>query len=177
MGSIAQSVLSQCNKLENNLEKSSQDGDQQTTPNQVIFSGSGVLSVKSPTTISQPSTPQGMVLICAVCGDNAACQHYGVRTCEGCKGFFKRTVQKNAKYVCLADKNCPVDKRRRNRCQFCRFQKCLMVGMVKEVVRTDSLKGRRGRLPSKPKSPQETSASVPVSLITALVRAQVDTSP
>ncbi|KAK7467917.1 hypothetical protein BaRGS_00036842, partial [Batillaria attramentaria] len=71
-------------------------------------------------------------LLCAVCGDNAACQHYGVRTCEGCKGFFKRTVQKNAKYVCLADKNCPVDKRRRNRCQFCRFQKCLAVGMVKE---------------------------------------------
>lgn len=50
-----------------------------------------------------------------------------------CLGFFlQRTVQKNAKYVCLADKNCPVDKRRRNRCQFCRFQKCLSVGMVKE---------------------------------------------
>lgn len=46
--------------------------------------------------------------------------------------FLQRTVQKNAKYVCLADKNCPVDKRRRNRCQFCRFQKCLSVGMVKE---------------------------------------------
>ena len=39
----------------------------------------------------------GSGLLCAVCGDNAACQHYGVRTCEGCKGFFKRTVQKNAK--------------------------------------------------------------------------------
>ncbi|XP_040213874.1 nuclear receptor subfamily 4 group A member 2 isoform X2 [Rana temporaria] len=99
--------------------------------------------------------------LCAVCGDNAACQHYGVRTCEGCKGFFKRTVQKNAKYVCLANKNCPVDKRRRNRCQYCRFQKCLVVGMVKEVVRTDSLKGRRGRLPSKPKSPQEPSPPSP----------------
>nr|NVI74491.1 hormone receptor-like in 38 [Cucujiformia] len=107
----------------------------------------------------------------------AACQHYGVRTCEGCKGFFKRTVQKGSKYVCLADKACPVDKRRRNRCQFCRFQKCLMVGMVKEVVRTDSLKGRRGRLPSKPKSPQESPPSPPVSLITALVRAYVDTTP
>jgi len=49
--------------------------------------------------------------------------------------------------------------------------------MVKEVVRTDSLKGRRGRLPSKPKSPQESPHSPPVSLITALVRAHVDTSP
>jgi hypothetical protein len=71
-------------------------------------------------------------LLCAVCGDTAACQHYGVRTCEGCKGFFKRTVQKASKYVCLANRECIVDKRRRNRCQFCRFQKCLAVGMVKE---------------------------------------------
>ncbi|CAL8108314.1 unnamed protein product [Calicophoron daubneyi] len=86
---------------------------------------------------------------CLVCGDTAACQHYGVRTCEGCKGFFKRTIQKNAQYVCLQSKNCVVDKRRRNRCQYCRFQKCLKVGMVKEVVRRDSLKGRRGRLSSK----------------------------
>ncbi|XP_044309033.1 nuclear receptor subfamily 4 group A member 3 isoform X3 [Varanus komodoensis] len=120
---------------------------------------------------------------CAVCGDNAACQHYGVRTCEGCKGFFKRTVQKNAKYVCLANKNCPVDKRRRNRCQYCRFQKCLSVGMVKEVVRTDSLKGRRGRLPSKPKSPlqqepsQPSPPSPPVSMMNALMRALSDSAP
>lgn len=121
--------------------------------------------------------PQSPSQLCAVCGDTAACQHYGVRTCEGCKGFFKRTVQKGSKYVCLADKSCPVDKRRRNRCQFCRFQKCLVVGMVKEVVRTDSLKGRRGRLPSKPKSPQESPPSPPVSMITALVRAHVDSTP
>ncbi|XP_054717299.1 nuclear receptor subfamily 4 group A member 2-like [Uloborus diversus] len=129
---------------------------------------------------SSPGVPESTPppsMLCAVCGDNAACQHYGVRTCEGCKGFFKRTVQKNAKYVCLGNKDCPVDKRRRNRCQFCRFQKCLAVGMVKEVVRTDSLKGRRGRLPSKPKSPQESPPSPPVSTITALVRAHVDTTP
>ncbi|CAB3365101.1 Hypothetical predicted protein [Cloeon dipterum] len=119
----------------------------------------------------------GTSQLCAVCGDTAACQHYGVRTCEGCKGFFKRTVQKGSKYVCLADKNCPVDKRRRNRCQFCRFQKCLIVGMVKEVVRTDLLKGRRGRLPSKSKTLHESPPSPPVSLITALVRAHLDTSP
>ncbi|XP_026114838.1 nuclear receptor subfamily 4 group A member 2 [Carassius auratus] len=130
--------------------------------------------VASPPARGSPSS-EGL---CAVCGDNAACQHYGVRTCEGCKGFFKRTVQKNAKYVCLANKNCPVDKRRRNRCQYCRFQKCLVVGMVKEVVRTASLKGRRGRLPSKPKSPQEIPVSVtPVNLLNALVKAHIDSSP
>ncbi|KAK7884918.1 hypothetical protein WMY93_028041 [Mugilogobius chulae] len=115
---------------------------------------------------------------CAVCGDNASCQHYGVRTCEGCKGFFKRTVQKNSKYVCLANKDCPVDKRRRNRCQFCRFQKCLAVGMVREVVRTDSLKGRRGRLPSKPKVISDSSsASSPVNMMASLVRAHIDSNP
>ncbi|XP_019931953.2 probable nuclear hormone receptor HR38 isoform X3 [Aedes albopictus] len=133
--------------------------------------------VGSATPAPRGPTPQCPSQLCAVCGDTAACQHYGVRTCEGCKGFFKRTVQKGSKYVCLADKACPVDKRRRNRCQFCRFQKCLAVGMVKEVVRTDSLKGRRGRLPSKPKSPQESPPSPPVSMITALVRAHVDTTP
>ncbi|TWW57036.1 nuclear receptor subfamily 4 group A member 1 isoform X1 [Takifugu flavidus] len=123
-------------------------------------------------------SPSGTESCCAVCGDNASCQHYGVRTCEGCKGFFKRTVQKNSKYVCLANKDCPVDKRRRNRCQFCRFQKCLAVGMVREVVRTDSLKGRRGRLPSKPKAVQEVTTSVsPVSMIASLVRAHIDSNP
>ncbi|XP_066528349.1 nuclear receptor subfamily 4 group A member 1 isoform X2 [Hoplias malabaricus] len=123
-------------------------------------------------------SPTGNEGCCAVCGDNASCQHYGVRTCEGCKGFFKRTVQKNAKYVCLTNKDCPVDKRRRNRCQFCRFQKCLAVGMVKEVVRTDSLKGRRGRLPSKPKPVQETaSVSSPMNIIASLVSAHVDSNP
>ncbi|UJR30307.1 hypothetical protein I4U23_017844 [Adineta vaga] len=112
--------------------------------------------------------------LCAVCQDTAQCQHYGVRTCEGCKGFFKRTVQKNAKYVCLADKNCPVDKRRRNRCQYCRFQTCLAVGMDKEVVRTDALKGRRGRLPSKPKSP---SSRQPNSFQTQFCRFYNDSIP
>ncbi|XP_063071066.1 nuclear receptor subfamily 4 group A member 1 isoform X2 [Engraulis encrasicolus] len=128
----------------------------------------------SPKTRS-PTSNEGR---CAVCGDNASCQHYGVRTCEGCKGFFKRTVQKNAKYVCLANKDCPVDKRRRNRCQFCRFQKCLAVGMVKEVVRTDSLKGRRGRLPSKPKNvPDSNASNAPMNIISSLVRAHIDSNP
>ncbi|XP_026487570.1 probable nuclear hormone receptor HR38 isoform X2 [Vanessa tameamea] len=146
---------------------------QASAPSSASSSPGGQPQENTASRAAPPSPSQ----LCAVCGDTAACQHYGVRTCEGCKGFFKRTVQKGSKYVCLAEKSCPVDKRRRNRCQFCRFQKCLAVGMVKEVVRTDSLKGRRGRLPSKPKCPQESPPSPPISLITALVRAHVDTSP
>uniref|UniRef100_A0A8C5MFL2 Nuclear receptor subfamily 4 group A member 2 n=1 Tax=Leptobrachium leishanense TaxID=445787 RepID=A0A8C5MFL2_9ANUR len=139
-----------------------------------ISLGQGPVLLDSPLSPSKAHSPGSNEGRCAVCGDNASCQHYGVRTCEGCKGFFKRTVQKNAKYICLANKDCPVDKRHRNLCQFCHFQKCLAVGMVKEVVRTDSLKGRRGRLPSKPK--QSTDSS-PVSLINSLVRAHIDSIP
>ncbi|XP_026157839.1 nuclear receptor subfamily 4 group A member 2-like [Mastacembelus armatus] len=136
--------------------------------------GHHFMDYQSPSAPSRgPLSSEGL---CAVCGDNAACQHYGVRTCEGCKGFFKRTVQKNAKYVCLAAKSCPVDKRRRNRCQYCRFQKCLAVGMVKEVVRTDGLKGRRGRLPSKPKTLPD-SSSPAGTLLSALIRAHMESNP
>ncbi|XP_072308652.1 probable nuclear hormone receptor HR38 [Eucyclogobius newberryi] len=138
-------------------------------------------SLKNPLPVEEgvvsPKSHGGSEGRCAVCGDNASCQHYGVRTCEGCKGFFKRTVQKNAKYVCLANKDCPVDKRRRNRCQFCRFQKCLAVGMVKEVVRTDSLKGRRGRLPSKPKTAEPSSSGASVNIISSLVEAHLQSNP
>ncbi|XP_044020416.1 nuclear receptor subfamily 4 group A member 1 isoform X2 [Aphidius gifuensis] len=155
---------------------STSSGSNQESPKSRVNGSNNISSVPSPG-CGNERAPQSPSQLCAVCGDTAACQHYGVRTCEGCKGFFKRTVQKGSKYVCLAERSCPVDKRRRNRCQFCRFQKCLKVGMVKEVVRTDSLKGRRGRLPSKPKSPQEPPPSPPISLITALVRAHVDTTP
>ena len=44
-------------------------------------------------------------------------------------------------------------------------------------MRTDSLKGRRGRLPSKPKSPQDSPPSPPQNIVSALVRAHVDTTP
>ncbi|KIH50585.1 zinc finger, C4 type [Ancylostoma duodenale] len=44
----------------------------------------------------------------------------------------KRTVQKASKYACAGNRNCPIEKRYRSRCQACRFQKCLNVGMVKE---------------------------------------------
>lgn len=53
-------------------------------------------------------------------------------SCEGCKGFFKRTVRKDLTYTCRDNRDCIIDKRQRNRCQYCRYQKCLTVGMKKE---------------------------------------------
>jgi len=44
------------------------------------------------------------------------------------------------------------------------------------VVRTDSLKGRRGRLPSKPKIAQVTPFFPPLSTLAALVKAHTETS-
>lgn len=35
-------------------------------------------------------------------------------------------------YTCHRDKNCQINKVTRNRCQYCRLQKCFEVGMSKE---------------------------------------------
>ena len=47
-------------------------------------------------------------------------------------GFFKRTVQNKKIYSCIDSHSCLIDKTQRKRCPYCRFQKCLMVGMKLE---------------------------------------------
>uniref|UniRef100_A0A8C5QG48 Retinoic acid receptor RXR n=1 Tax=Leptobrachium leishanense TaxID=445787 RepID=A0A8C5QG48_9ANUR len=83
-----------------------------------------------------PGHPNGGALgakrLCAICGDRSSGKHYGVYSCEGCKGFFKRTIRKDLTYTCRDNKDCVVDKRQRNRCQYCRYQKCLATGMKRE---------------------------------------------
>ncbi|TRY85582.1 hypothetical protein DNTS_010163 [Danionella cerebrum] len=89
-----------------------------------------------------PAQPTGTTLsltkhICAICGDRSSGKHYGVYSCEGCKGFFKRTVRKELTYTCRDNKECIIDKRQRNRCQYCRYQKCLAMGMKREAVQEE----------------------------------------
>uniref|UniRef100_UPI00398EDC38 estrogen-related receptor gamma-like n=1 Tax=Pristiophorus japonicus TaxID=55135 RepID=UPI00398EDC38 len=81
--------------------------------------------------------------LCLVCGDVASGYHYGVASCEACKAFFKRTIQGNIDYSCPARNECEITKRRRKSCQSCRFMKCLKVGMMKEGVRLDRVRGGR----------------------------------
>lgn len=48
------------------------------------------------------------------------------------QGFFKRSVQNNKNYTCAEQQSCQINLSQRKRCPFCRFQKCLTVGMKKE---------------------------------------------
>ena len=71
---------------------------------------------------------------CPICGDKISGFHYGIFSCESCKGFFKRTVQNRKNYVCLRGAACPVTIATRKKCPACRFDKCLQKGMKLEGI-------------------------------------------
>ncbi|KAH7932228.1 hypothetical protein HPB51_029461 [Rhipicephalus microplus] len=73
---------------------------------------------------------------CPICGDRISGFHYGIFSCESCKGFFKRTVQNKKHYVCLRGAACPVAVATRKKCPACRFDKCLRTGMKLEESRS-----------------------------------------
>jgi len=97
----------------------------------------------SPTSRRSPTLPQNVsrpqvnygVEMCVVCGDRASGRHYGAISCEGCKGFFKRSIRKQLGYQCRGNQDCEVTKHHRNRCQYCRLQKCLAMGMRSDSPR------------------------------------------
>ncbi|GLD64339.1 nuclear receptor subfamily 1 group D member 1-like protein [Lates japonicus] len=60
-------------------------------------------------------------------------------------GFFRRSIQQNIHYkMCVKNENCLIMRMNRNRCQHCRFKKCLSVGMSRDAVRF-------GRIPKREK--------------------------
>lgn len=73
-------------------------------------------------------------LECRVCSDKASGFHYGVHACEGCKGFFRRTIRLKLEYD-KCERNCKIQKKNRNKCQYCRFHKCLSAGMSHNAIR------------------------------------------
>ncbi|XP_070506342.1 probable nuclear hormone receptor HR3 isoform X2 [Chironomus tepperi] len=106
------------------------------------------------------------IIPCKVCGDKSSGVHYGVITCEGCKGFFRRSQSSVVNYQCPRNKQCVVDRVNRNRCQYCRLQKCLKLGMSRDAVKF-------GRMSKKQREKVEDE----VRYHRAQMRAQGDTAP
>jgi len=85
---------------------------------------------------------------CKVCNEPAAKHvHYGAMTCFSCRAFFRRSIQNKtaATYVCRRSKNCEINLRTRKNCQFCRYMRCIAVGMKPTWVLSEEERQRRFR--------------------------------
>jgi hypothetical protein len=159
----------------NSNYSSGSGGDSPTSLSPVPMSSGPFSSIGGNSNSSTSSTPTATTsgaaaaaaaasrYACVICGDKASGKHYGVHSCEGCKGFFKRTVRKDLTYTCRDNRDCIIDKRQRNRCQYCRYQKCLNVGMKREAVQEERQKSGEGESPSSPTA-SNGSASNPMNM-------------
>nr|CAD7399762.1 unnamed protein product [Timema poppensis] len=90
----------------------------------------------------QASSISGLSQHCAICGDRATGKHYGAASCDGCKGFFRRSVRKNHLYT---------------------LRKCFKAGMKKEAVQNE-----RDRISSRRPSYEESSSGNGLSVVSLL---------
>uniref|UniRef100_A0A8D0FDL3 Uncharacterized protein n=1 Tax=Strix occidentalis caurina TaxID=311401 RepID=A0A8D0FDL3_STROC len=114
---------------------------------------SGYQGLKRPRLNHSSLRLKGQEELCVVCGDKASGYHYNALTCEGCKGFFRRSITKNAVYRCKNGGHCEMDMYMRRKCQECRLKKCKAVGMLAECLLTEvQCKSKRLRKNFKQKS-------------------------
>ncbi|KRZ73367.1 Estrogen-related receptor gamma, partial [Trichinella papuae] len=74
---------------------------------------------------------------CIISGDCACDFYYGIISCEGCKGFFRRTVQRNLQYSYHKSSRCKINRETRTRCQAYQYQQWFNVCMLRILVRID----------------------------------------
>ncbi len=103
----------------------------------VVMMGNETTSSPATTAALASINGQAGNVLCAICGDRATGKHYGAHSCDGCKGFFRRSVRKQKGYTCRYDRHCQVDKDKRNQCRHCRLSKCYRAGMKKEAVQNE----------------------------------------
>ncbi|EFO90691.1 CRE-NHR-69 protein [Caenorhabditis remanei] len=75
--------------------------------------------------------------ICHICNDKSTGKHYGAISCDGCKGFFRRSIRKRYHYQCRFEQNCDVTRNKRNACRACRLQKCVKAGMKSNAIQNE----------------------------------------
>ncbi|XP_052831468.1 nuclear hormone receptor FTZ-F1 beta [Octopus bimaculoides] len=101
------------------------------------------IPVSSVTNSNSPSKDAIDKENCPICSDKVSGYHYGIFSCESCKGFFKRTVQNKKVYQCHQKNCCEINVYNRKKCPACRFNKCLESGMLLEAIRLDRTRGGR----------------------------------
>ncbi|KAJ9584066.1 hypothetical protein L9F63_021583, partial [Diploptera punctata] len=124
---------------------------------------------------------------CKVCQDHSSGKHYGIFACDGCAGFFKRSIRRQRQYVCKAkaEGNCVVDKTHRNQCRACRLRKCVKVGMNKDAVqhergpRNATIRRQLGLLYNDPNSPppRDIAGTLSIGTMSSMLQAQTAQSP
>jgi len=83
--------------------------------------------------------------VCKICEDTKSVRNQmGVKVCGACKKFFDKFNKKTVP-ECVLDGNCIIKTETRNHCKFCRFQKCVKVGMTANK----SLESKREKTPNK----------------------------
>uniref|UniRef100_A0A3B3VVP6 Vitamin D receptor b n=1 Tax=Poecilia latipinna TaxID=48699 RepID=A0A3B3VVP6_9TELE len=94
-------------------------------------------TVVSTSTVAPDEFDRNVPRICGVCGDKATGFHFNAMTCEGCKGFFRRSMKRKASFTCPFNGSCTITKDNRRHCQACRLKRCVDIGMMKEFILTD----------------------------------------
>jgi len=83
---------------------------------------------------------------CKICKEPAAKHiHYGAVSCFSCRAFFRRSIQNETSetYVCRRNKDCQINIKTRRNCQYCRYRRCLDVGMKPSWVLSPDERERR----------------------------------
>ncbi|CAF4195115.1 unnamed protein product, partial [Adineta steineri] len=74
--------------------------------------------------------------LCKVCESENARMNFSVLCCPPCKVFFRRNARMDLNTnQCIYDGHCDVTVKSRQICRYCRFKKCLSVGMQRELIR------------------------------------------
>merc|ERR1719195_37897 len=94
-----------------------------------------------------PETLALVEQICTICGEMAPEDdkhhlHYGGICCYSCRAFFRRAHQntKRPNFECKSGGNCQITVKNRRKCQKCRYEKCVNIGMDPRWVLTSDQK-------------------------------------